>query len=220
MGTITVARLDNLYWLGRYIERVYQSIRLYMLGYDKMIDADEKYYVTICEKLGITDTYGSKEAFIRSFAFNEEDPASIAANITRAYDNAMVMRDEISSNALSYVHLIMAELRKAAASDAPMMNMQRILDLILAFWGSLDDEVDDEAIRNAVKAGKRIERLDLFVRFRKPREELVREANRLLHRIGTTSLKYNRSALMHVAAMVEDDPVNYEELLPMIWKIV
>ena len=81
-------------------------------------------------------------------------------------------------------------------------------------------EVDDEAIRNAVKAGKRIERLDLFVRFRKPQPELVREANRLLHRIGTTSLKYNRSALMHVAAMVEEDPVNYEELLPMIWKIV
>ena len=42
MGTLTLGRSDNLFWLGRYIERAYQSIQLYMNGYDRMIDEDDE----------------------------------------------------------------------------------------------------------------------------------------------------------------------------------
>ena len=38
MGTVTLGKLDSLYWMGRYIERVYQSISMYKETYDKLID--------------------------------------------------------------------------------------------------------------------------------------------------------------------------------------
>lgn len=220
MDTVTIERLDNLYWLGRYIERVYQSLHIYMDAYDKLIDTDPEYYKAVCAMLGLPNVYRSKEDFIYGFGFDTNNPGSILSNLYRAYDNAMVMRDEISTHTLSYIHLAVAELKKAAHSDAPIFGIQRVEDNLLAFWGCLDDEVDEESTRNAVKVGKRIERLDMFLRQRKPREELAREIDRLAHRITTTTLIYSKAALMHTAAMIEEDPIDYEALLEKIPQIV
>ncbi|MCD8391350.1 MAG: alpha-E domain-containing protein [Firmicutes bacterium] len=220
MGTVTIERLDNLFWLGRYIERVYQTIQLYMEGYDHMIDEDGAYYNEICEQLGIPNIYTSSEDFINSFGFDRNNSSSIISNAYRAYDNAMVMRDEISTKTLAYIHLVIANLEKAKNSVSPMLELQSVLDNILAFWGCLDDEVDEESTRNAVKVGKRIERLDLYLRAKKPREELVRETDRLEHRVKTTNLKYNKAALKHVSALIEDEPIDYREALSKAMLII
>ncbi|MGN0730942.1 MAG: alpha-E domain-containing protein [Treponema sp.] len=220
MDTLTVARLDNLFWLGRYVERVYQTIRSYMTGYDKMIDSNENCYHSICVVLGIPDTYSSKEDFITRFGFDSQDSFSIVSNANRAYDNAMLIRDEISTDTLAYIHLAISDLQKAKNDSSPMIFMQKVLDDILAFWGCLDDEVYEGNIRNTVKVGKRIERLDLYTRLKKSKEELQREFERLHHRIKTSSLKYSKAALMHVAALVEEDSVNYNEILSQVSRII
>lgn len=220
MDTLTIARLDNLFWLGRYVERVYQTIRSYMTGYDKMIDSNENCYHAICVTLGIPDTYSSKEDFITRFGFDSQDSFSIVSNANRAYDNAMLIRDEISTDTLAYIHLAISDLQKAKNDSSPMIFMQKVLDDILAFWGCLDDEVYEGNIRNTVKVGKRIERLDLYTRLKKSKEELQREFERLHHRIKTSSLKYNKAALMHVAALVEEDSINYNEILSQVSRII
>ena len=38
MGIITVNQSDCLFWLGRYIERVYTTLRMYNREYDRLID--------------------------------------------------------------------------------------------------------------------------------------------------------------------------------------
>lgn len=220
MGAVTVTKLDNLYWMGRYIERVYQLIGMYMDGYDSMIDADKQYYEKICNTLGIPNTYSSSEDFIKGFAFDTENSFSIISNAYRAYDNAMVIRDEITSKTLAYIHLAIAELNKAKNSSSPLFNLQQVLDNILAFWGCLDDLVDDESTRNTAKAGKRIERLDLYLRLRKPRKELEREIERLIHRIDTTTLKYNKAALKHAEALIAEETIDYATALFMVMSII
>lgn len=220
MDTLTIARLDNLFWLGRYVERVYQTIRSYMTGYDKMIDSNENCYHSICITLGIPDTYTSQEDFITRFGFDSKDSFSIVSNANKAYDNAMLIRDEISTDTLAYIHLAISDLEKAKKDTSPMIFMQKVLDDILAFWGCLDDEVYEGCIRNTVKVGKRIERLDLFIRLKKSQEELQKEFQRLYHRIKTTNLKYNKAALMHVAAIVEDENPDYSMLLNQASKII
>jgi uncharacterized alpha-E superfamily protein len=131
----------------------------------------------------------------------------------------MVMRDEISSNTLSYIHMIQGRMKKAAASEAPVYYLQQVLDNILAFWGCLDDEIYDESIRNTVKCGKRVERLDIYLRLRRSKEELNREVRRLMQRIDSTNLIYNRAALMYTAAMIEENPIEYDEVLKKVWQI-
>ena len=36
MGVISVEQTDRLYWLGRYAERVYTTVRLYFLTFDRI----------------------------------------------------------------------------------------------------------------------------------------------------------------------------------------
>ena len=220
MDTVTLGKLDNLYWLGRYTERVYQSIEMYMKTYDKLIDQDAQYYKTECERMGMPDTFESSRDFAWKIAFDESNPLSITSNLTRAYDNAMIMRDEISTEALAYIHLALAEMRHARESEAPLMELQNIVDMIYAFWGSLDDRMDNERARNTVKAGKRIERLDILLRRDAERSDLAREMNRLVSRIDSTELPYNRKALMYAAAMIEDEDADYDDIKKMVWDIL
>lgn len=44
--------------------------------------------------------YDSKECFKESYPFDESNPDSIFSNLNRAYDNAIVLREEIGSEAL------------------------------------------------------------------------------------------------------------------------
>ena len=72
----------------------------------------------------------------------------------------------------------MYEMNKAAESKAPVVELQKVNDNLLAFYGVVDDQIDSENIRNIIKAGKRIERIDLFARLGASREELKREVGR------------------------------------------
>lgn len=69
-------------------------------------------------------------------------------------------------------------------SDAPLLYFQKITDAILAFWGCVDDQIDDENTRNIIKIGKRVERLDLYARLKKSPTAIRREINRLAGRIS------------------------------------
>ena len=57
MGIISLEKQDHLFWLGRYCERVYTTIRTFLLSYDKMLDNDDMTYKNICELLDIPDIY-------------------------------------------------------------------------------------------------------------------------------------------------------------------
>ena len=195
MGTVTLGKLDSLYWMGRYIERVYQSINMYKKTYDKLIDQDAEYFKDECERMGIENTFDSAMDFAWRIAFDTSHPLSIISNLYRVYDNAMIMRDEITSEALAYIHLALAEMKRGKTSEAPLMELQNVEDLIFAFWGCIDDKVDDQGVRNTVKIGKHIERLDILLRRRADRTDLVREINRLMSRVDTTELPFNRKAL-------------------------
>ena len=220
MGTVTLGKLDSLYWMGRYIERVYQSIGMYKETYDKLIDQDAEYFVQECERMGMQNTFESSMDFAWKIAFDTANPLSIISNLYRVYDNAMIMRDEITSESLAYVHLALAEMKRGKTSEAPLMELQNVEDLIFAFWGCIDDKVDDQGVRNTIKIGKHIERLDILLRRDADRSDLVREINRLMSRVDTTELPFNRKALLYTNAMIEDEDAEYEDIRKMVWDII
>ena len=77
MGIISLEKLDHLYWLGRYREGAFTTIRTFMDAYDTMLDQDPNAYKKVCEKLHIPDVYGSKEVFIINYLFDETDNNSV-----------------------------------------------------------------------------------------------------------------------------------------------
>ncbi len=209
MGIISVEQADRLYWLGRYTERVYTTIRFYFQKYDIMIDEMLDSYQEFCRMVDIPDIYGNKDVFQRKYPFDAENPDSIISNLNRAYDNAIVLRESIGSETLSYIQLAIYAMNKAEMSNAPLIEMQRVIDNLLAFWGIADDQIDSEQIRNIIKAGKRIERVDMFARLGTEKKVLVREVHRMIPRIERSGLEYNAEKLARIKALVEEPEVDY-----------
>lgn len=206
MGTVSLENTGRLYWLGRYSERVYTTIRLFSASFDRLIDLDGEEMVYInrfCSDLEIPSIYTDKDDFFFRYCFDREDPNSIYSNLLRAYDNCVTLREEIGSETVAYIQLALYELQKASLSLSPLVELQKADDNILSFWGITDDSIESENVRNLIKVGKRIERLDLYARLRRPAEDIRREAHRLAGRIPRTCLHYDEEKLREIVILAE-----------------
>ena len=195
MGIISLGQKDSILWLGRYTERVYTTIKFFAPYYDRMIDSPEDMHQDFCAKLEIPDIYEGREDFLRRYCYDSSNPDSIASNLLRAYDNAIVLREMLGTETLCYVQLAYYEMQRAAVSDAPMMELQKVMDNIVAFWGSADDSIDDVQVRDILVTGRRIERVDLYARLRVGREEIRRFVMRLTTRLKRSGLPYQPERL-------------------------
>lgn len=213
MGIISVEQANRLYWLGRYAERVYTTVRIYFKSFDSMIDEFADSYHQFCQMIDIPDIYADKDDFMKSYPFDEDNPDSIISNLNRAYDNAIVLRESIGSESLSYIQLAIYEMNKAKTSDAPLIELQQIIDDILAFWGIVDDQIDDSNIRNILKSGKRIERVDMYARLGVGRDELLREINRMIPRIEQSGMDYKRGMLDMLMKSFDKPDLDYYEVV-------
>lgn len=213
MGIMSVEHLDRLIWLGRYSERVYTTLRIFANYFDSMIDLDKEEYTSFCKSQDIPNIYTSREDFSRRYCFDESDPNSIYSNLIRAYDNAVVLREAIGSETLAYIQLAVYAMNRAAVSEAPLLELQRVTDNIVAFWGIADDSIDDAAVRNLIKLGKRMERIDIYARLHMQPTELQREVKRLNSRIENCNVNYNYKKLMHLNYLVEEDRLDYQAIV-------
>ncbi|MCI5664543.1 MAG: alpha-E domain-containing protein [Mediterranea sp.] len=166
---IPATKANRLYWLGRYAERVYISLHLLRRYYDRLIDGDPKDYEAYYKKLDINNDYASNETFHLAQMYDPQSPCSLMAGLESANDNAIVLREEIKSESLSYIQMSLCLLKESAAKrEKNITALQPITDYLLAFFGSIDERVFDERIRNLIKMGKLVENLDLHVRFDYP----------------------------------------------------
>lgn len=213
MGIISIEQTDRLYWLGRYTERVYTTLRLYSKSFDMMLDEITDSYFEFCKMIDIPDVYGSKEVFNEKYPFDETNTDSIISNLNRAYDNAIVLREEIGSECLSYIQLAIYDMNKAKISRAPLIEMQRVIDNLLAFWEMADDSIDSENVRNIIKTGKRVERIDLYARLGADRKELQKEVHRLEPRIERSGIKYNKDKIKILKELVASEKIDYYKIV-------
>lgn len=220
MGIISIEHTDRLYWLGRYSERVYTTIRLFAQCYDTMIEHIEEEYDRFCRELDIPNIYQSGSDFIERYCFDETDPNSIYSNLLRAYDNAIVLREEIGSETLSYIQLALYEMQKAKLSHAPMIELQRVTDNIVAFWGMADDIILDENVRNIIKTGKRVERIDLYGRLHFGRTDMIREVSRLAGRLPRTRIHYHQDKVDRLVTLSQAEELDYREIVNTIEALV
>lgn len=215
MGIISVENLDRLYWLGRYSERVYTSARLFATSFDRMIDMDLENYAEFCSQLDIPNIYHSREDFCERYIIDEQDPNSIYSNLMRAYDNAVELRNEIGSEPITYIQLAVYDMKRSRIVNAPIIGLQKVVDDILAFWGIVDDMIESENLRNIIKVGKRIERLDLYGRLQVERTSIVREVHRLAGRIQRTSLHYDTGKIEELQSLIEAEQINYDRVVEL-----
>lgn len=165
--TISATKANRLYWLGRYTERVYTSLHILRSCYDQMIDGNNEGFEYYYKTMDIDNKYPDIESFKLGLMYDLKNQASIISGLERAKDNAIVLRMEIMSETLSYIELAASKIKEAAfVCDTNITNLQSITDNMLSFWGSLDERIDDERIKNFLITGRLVEYIDMHIRFR------------------------------------------------------
>ncbi|MDR0219932.1 MAG: alpha-E domain-containing protein [Lachnospiraceae bacterium] len=203
MGIISVDHSANLYWLGRYAERIYTTLYTFFGYYDKMLDQDKNCYKTFLKKLDIKDIYGDCDRFIRGYLYSEgveePDDNSVDAAFDYLLDNALVLRHVIGSESLGYIHLATDAFRYSGHASHLRLALMPVLDYLLAFWGSIDDKLAHTEEGDILKCGKLIERLDLYFRFSYSHKRLRPEYDKLCYILDNFSegnpFRYNAEQL-------------------------
>lgn len=183
MGTLSLSKAGRLYWLGRYTERVYTSLKETKNIYDASVDGAEADYAAYCSAVGIPNVYTSTANFCRKYLADKESPYSLASVLGYAYDNAIVLRDTIGTETFSYLQLACNAMDLALISDNPEVELQWVLDDIMAFRGSAEYSLMDETSRTILRTGSNVERLSLKLRLNHPKDECRIECERLLNRL-------------------------------------
>lgn len=184
---LTLKQVDSLYWLGRYTERVLSSLRTFMQVYDSQIDTTFD-YATYCEELGIANTFSSLKDFCQRYAFDKSYPSSILCSALYANGNAMMLREIVGSECLSYVELALRAMADAELSETPMLLFQRAVDCIMAFKGAVFDTIQDRNAYNVIRCGFGVERLDFYLRLGINEHKVLFESRRLAEAINYTDV--------------------------------
>lgn len=172
---INEMKANRLYWLGRYEQRVYLTLHLLRRCYDEMIDGKPEQYKSIAERLDMSNSYSSNGEFILGMMYDEENPSSIISSLNRAMDNAIMLRDDIKSETMSYIEMSIAQIRRYRKNAMRnVTNLQPLTDWTLAFWGSINQRIEDPKIKALLAIGQNVERMDILNRFEYPYERIAK----------------------------------------------
>lgn len=166
---ISPTKANHLYWLGRYVERVYMTLHILRKCYDKMIDGKPEDYEHFWNKLDAQNTYKSVEDFKSGMLYDDANINSVLSSLNHALDNAILLREDITSETLSFIEMSIAHMKKCKmANVSNITELQNITDWMLAFWGSCEERVINNSERNMMMVGKYVEKMDMCLRFNYP----------------------------------------------------
>ena len=86
-----------------------------------------------------------------------------------AMDNAILLREDIMSETLSYLEMSVALLKKCKQeATVNISHLQPVIDWALAFWGSAEQRLQNHKALDIMMIGRNIENLDMQIRFDYP----------------------------------------------------
>lgn len=214
---ITLKQLDSLYWLGRYAERVLSTLRVFMNVYDSQIDNNFD-YSDYCQKLDIYNGFSDLKDFCQRYAFDKNYASSIVCSMTRAYDNAIMLRDSIGSDALAYIEMAQRAMLDAEFSQTPVLQFQKVIDYIMSFYGTVMDSIYVRNIRNIILCGHGVERLDMYLRLGINKEKTKFECQRLGQALACTDIEADKFQLQKICGELceEDDVQDYADKMVLL----
>ena len=163
---ISATKANSLYWLGRYEERVYITLHLLRKCHDKMIDGELEDYWPIWQKLDTAGVYKTNEEFTLGIMYDDTNPSTVIAAQTKAMDNAILLREDIMSETLSYLEMSLALIRECREKqEKNVICLQPVIDWSLAFWGSAEQRVQNHKALYIMMIGRNIENMDMLLRF-------------------------------------------------------
>lgn len=184
MGTITRLSINNLFWLGRYVERVFTTLNSFFRYADSFIEGGQAAYEKYLADINVPDIYKSSEDFFDRYVFDLSDENSIISNLDRALGNGIVLRDEIKTPSLSYLQLAMDRFKACKGTKKIRYDMLPVRDALYAFWGSIDNNMTNLDALRIIHLGKAVERVDMYLRLGYPEEDIFAQLDNLIKHVS------------------------------------
>ena len=166
---ISATKANRLYWLGRYECRVYLTLHQLNKCFDEMIDGEPDDYTEFWSKLDATGIYKTNEEFTFGMLYDETNTCSVLSAQKFAMDNAIMRREDIMSETLSYLEMSVALLKKCKQeATVNISHLQPVIDWGLAFWGSAEQRLQNHKALDIMMIGRNIENIDMQIRFNYP----------------------------------------------------
>ncbi|MBO7052737.1 MAG: alpha-E domain-containing protein [Prevotella sp.] len=179
---ISANKANSLFWLGRYEERVYITLHMMRKCYDKMIDGEMEDYWPFWQKLDPLGVYQTNDEFTLGMMYDCGNPSSVMSTQTKAMDNAILLREEIMSETLSYLEMSVALLKRCSEKqETNVMTLQPVIDWSLAFWGSAEQRLQNHKAQYIMMIGRNIENLDMLLRFEYSYERIAQAYDSVKH---------------------------------------
>ena len=184
MGIVTLSKVDELWWLGRYTERVFTTLQTFFPYYDTCLDHEVERFRVFSDALDINADMSDFESFLYDFLYSRQNPNSVCASMNAAFDNAVMLRPEIGTQTLAYIELALNDLRASKTAIERLDKQRTVGDHLLTFWGAIEDGTMATEVQAFIMGGKYVERIDLYSRFSRPERQFDAPVMRLDFYLG------------------------------------
>ena len=181
---LTANVATNMYWLGRYLERIEITLCQIEEAFDEIIDVDKHAGVKLYEKFGIELEYTDSMNFLKNAVYGDH-AANIETITGNARESAIISRIYINASAFGEIIELDALFKKISANAVPIdyKDLDHALSLIKEIWGDNASRGEQRSSDYFLKLGKLVEEVDNRVRFEKEVEMtnlIIEEINVIL----------------------------------------
>ena len=150
----------NLYWFGRYLERIESILLEVVPAFDTIIDIDRDYGKKLYQKLEIEIDYESPKEFLKVALFSDH-PANINTLMEFVRENAIICRADMYTSAFGTVMELSDLIKKEKnTSQVEFRFIDKVLALISEIWGELTRREKRNTSDYFIRLGKLVEKVD------------------------------------------------------------
>lgn len=192
MGQLLTANVaTNLYWLGRYIERIEATLLQIITAYDCIIDVDKEAGVKLYKQIGVDLEYKNAQEFLSQSILGEHS-ANLNVLMGYARENTIISRNYIDTEAFGEIialHGLFGNIAKSHLSiDYNFIDSAQ--SLICEIWGQFSKRELRKNSDYFLRLGKLVEEADFHFRFDKDKEHamiIVDEIHAIIEILSTNS---------------------------------
>ncbi len=176
MNQIMTANVaNNIYWLGRYLERVESTLLEINTVYDNIIDVNFDAGKIFYSSLGIEISYENASNFIHEAILGDHD-ANLKVLLDYVRENAIISRSYIDLEAFGSIiqlHDLFVKI-DSKEENIDFVFIDEALSLISEIWGEFTRKETRNVDDYFLKLGKYIEKVDFHLRIGKKKEYAIR----------------------------------------------
>jgi uncharacterized alpha-E superfamily protein len=204
---LTANVATNLYWLGRYVQRIEETLNRIVLAYDDIIDIDKDAGKVLYENFSIDLEYKNAKDFLNEAIFGEHS-ANLVDLSAYVRENGIICRNHLNTSAFGEI-IALHDLLKNCSRDFADVDynfIDAVYSLISEMWGEIAKEEHKNISNYFLKLGQLVEKIDFNFRFKEDKTIAIR----LVERINII-LEYLESETLIECR--EDENIDYEVVI-------